>query len=300
MEKFHHNPAVPPNRDVAQRIFLLSENRVRVVYHLEPNRITSSSREFVTPPRGGEQAYNLTFDPEATTGYQVDPYAAEPKSRHLFEQLERLVAAQENSIAQARASEAETAAILASRVEEEASPALSVSVYDVARNQKAFQQREEEEEQRRLEERMQREKEMDYLAPFLSRVSNPDLLDKSQMKEVADVSTTTTAHSTQHTAHGTQHTAHSTQHTAHSTQHTAHGTRHTAHGTRHTAHSTRHTAHSTQHTAHGTQHTAHSTQHMAHSTQHTAHSTQSTILYTHMAHYKYTHTHTTHSYHTAV
>ena len=205
MEKFHHNPAVPPNRDVAQRIFLLSENRVRVVYHLEPNRITSSSREFVTPPQGGEQAYNLTFDPEATTGYQVDPYAAEPKSRHLFEQLERLVAAQENSITQARASEAETAAILASRVEEEASPVLSVSVYDVARNQKAFQQREEEEEQQRLEERMQREKEMDYLAPFLSRVSNPDLLDKSQMKEVADVSTTTTAHSTQHTAHSTQH-----------------------------------------------------------------------------------------------
>lgn len=203
MEKFHHNPALPPNSDVAQRIFLLSESRVRVVYHLEPNRITSSSREFVTPPRGGEQAYNLTFDPEATMSYQVDPYAAEAKSRHLFEQLEGLMAAQEHSIAQVRASEDETAAILASRVEEEALPVLSVSVYDVARNQKAFQQREEEEEQRRLEEKMQREKEMDYLAPFLGRISNPDQLDRSQMKEVAEVSTTVTSQLTTHTLHTT-------------------------------------------------------------------------------------------------
>ena len=74
VEKFHHNPALKPNDDVAQRLFILSENRIKVVYHLEPNRITSSTREFITPPRGGEQAYNLTFDPNATTGYQVHTY----------------------------------------------------------------------------------------------------------------------------------------------------------------------------------------------------------------------------------
>ena len=72
VERFHHNPALPPNSDVAQRLFQLTDTTlIRVTYHLEPNRITASYREFLTPPRGGEQAYNLTFDPLATSGYQV-------------------------------------------------------------------------------------------------------------------------------------------------------------------------------------------------------------------------------------
>lgn len=72
VEKFHHNPALAPNDDVAQRLFQFTDTtRIRVTYHLEPNRITASYREFLTPPRGGEQAYNLTFDPQATSGYQV-------------------------------------------------------------------------------------------------------------------------------------------------------------------------------------------------------------------------------------
>ena len=72
VEKFHHNPALAPNSDMAQRLYQLTDTpRIRVTYHLEPNRITASYREFLTPPRGGEQAYNLTFDPMATSGYQV-------------------------------------------------------------------------------------------------------------------------------------------------------------------------------------------------------------------------------------
>ena len=107
MEKFHHNPAVPPNSDIAERTFVLSENRIRIVYHLEKDRITPSTREFVTPPLSGDQAYALHFNPEMTTAYQVDPYTKEPKNRHLFELLERLVKAQEDSIAQIRAAEKE-------------------------------------------------------------------------------------------------------------------------------------------------------------------------------------------------
>ena len=37
----------------------------------------------------------------------MDPYAKEPKNRHLFEQLERLVRAQEDSIKQVRSAEKE-------------------------------------------------------------------------------------------------------------------------------------------------------------------------------------------------
>ena len=150
---------------------------------------------------------------------QVDPYAPEPKSQHLFQQLESLMAAQEDTIAQVhisctyvnvcvlqhamsdththththtpsqvRASEDEVTAILGRRNEEEANPELAVSVYDVARNQKAFQQREEEEQTAREEERLQREKERDYLAPFLGRLAgDSNTLNQDQKKEVAEV-----------------------------------------------------------------------------------------------------------------
>ena len=107
MEKFHHNPAVPPNSDIAERTFLLPENRIRLIYHPEKGRITPSTREFTTPSLTGEQAHTLTFQPEMTSAYQVDPYAKEPKQRHLFELLEKMVAAQEGSIAQIRAAEQE-------------------------------------------------------------------------------------------------------------------------------------------------------------------------------------------------
>lgn len=62
VERFHHNPLVPPNSDIAERTFLVRENRIRVVYHLEENRITPSTREFVIPQTSGDQIYTLTFD----------------------------------------------------------------------------------------------------------------------------------------------------------------------------------------------------------------------------------------------
>lgn len=72
VEKFHHNPVVPPNSDVAERTFLVRENRIKVVYHLEENRITPSTREFVIPQTSGDQIYTLTFDHvDMPSPYQV-------------------------------------------------------------------------------------------------------------------------------------------------------------------------------------------------------------------------------------
>ena len=80
------------------------------------------------------------------------------------------------------------AGILRRREEEEASPTLTVSVYDVTRNQKAFQQREEEEAVAREEERLQREKERDYLSPFIGRlVGHSGALDLEQKAAVTEV-----------------------------------------------------------------------------------------------------------------
>ena len=72
VERFHHNPSIPPNSDIAERTFLLRENRIKVIYHLEENRITPSTREFVIPPTTSDQAYTLNFDHvDMPSPYQV-------------------------------------------------------------------------------------------------------------------------------------------------------------------------------------------------------------------------------------
>lgn len=71
VDKFHPNPAIPPNSDVAEKILLFAENRIIVVYQLEEGRNTASSREFMAPPMNPEQAVILTFDPDGVTTYQV-------------------------------------------------------------------------------------------------------------------------------------------------------------------------------------------------------------------------------------
>lgn len=72
VEKFHHNPSIPPNSDVAERTFLVRENRIKVVYHLEENCITPSTREFVIPQMSGDQIYTLSFDHvDMPSPYQV-------------------------------------------------------------------------------------------------------------------------------------------------------------------------------------------------------------------------------------
>ena len=74
VERFRQNPSIPPNSDVAERVFLLDENKIRVSYHLEKDRITPSTREYIIPQVTGDQGYNMHFDPDMTTAFQVKSY----------------------------------------------------------------------------------------------------------------------------------------------------------------------------------------------------------------------------------
>ena len=60
-------------------------------------------------------------------------------------------------------------------------------MYDVARNEDARKHREELEQKLAEEERIRKEKEMDYLAPFLARIGDPAILSRKEMEEVAEV-----------------------------------------------------------------------------------------------------------------
>ena len=81
----------------------------------------------------------------------------------------------------------QTQAILNARLKEELNISLSISVYDVARNEMAREHRKEQEAKKAEEERIRKEKEMDYLAPFLARIGDPPKLTKQQMQEVTQV-----------------------------------------------------------------------------------------------------------------
>ena len=71
VERFHHNPAIPPNSDVAERVFLLFDSKIRISYHLEENRIIPSTREYITPQVTGDHGYSIHFDPDITSAFQV-------------------------------------------------------------------------------------------------------------------------------------------------------------------------------------------------------------------------------------
>lgn len=71
VDKFHPNPALPANSDVAERTLLFVDNQIKIVYQLEEGRNIASTRDFVVPPMNPDQAVLLTFDPDATSSYQV-------------------------------------------------------------------------------------------------------------------------------------------------------------------------------------------------------------------------------------
>jgi len=73
VEKFHPNPAIPPNDDKAEIHYLIGKSRIKVVYQLEKERITASTIEYQTPPMVTDQSAPLTYNPDEIYLYQVRP-----------------------------------------------------------------------------------------------------------------------------------------------------------------------------------------------------------------------------------
>ncbi|KAK3749491.1 hypothetical protein QZH41_013464 [Actinostola sp. cb2023] len=180
VERFHRNNAKEAHEDVAERVFLLSEERINLTFHLEDNRVTASTREFVRPPHTAEKGGTLTMTPDMTTSFQVDPLSKPPKNLKVYNVLVFLVDAEEKSILQVRISEDEVKEILQQRITEEAAPQLSVSVYDTERNEKAKLHREELERKQREEAMKKHETELDYLAPFLAQIGDPPRISRQE------------------------------------------------------------------------------------------------------------------------
>ena len=71
IEKFHRNLTKKADDDVAERLFLLSEERISLVFHLEEDRVTASTRDFVKPAYTDDKNNSFIMTPDMTTTFQV-------------------------------------------------------------------------------------------------------------------------------------------------------------------------------------------------------------------------------------
>ncbi|KAM4614463.1 dynein regulatory complex subunit 7 [Discoglossus pictus] len=183
-ERFHRNKDKSANEDVAERVFLINEDRIQLHCHRENDNITTSYWEYLKPPNLGEKGTHVVLTPETCISYQVEACDKFQKQLYVYETLMSLQEAEQNSKDQVRRSEAEVLEILSVRAEEEADPQLTVSIYDTERNEKSKEQRENQE--RALQEEQQRRAmlELDYLAPFLAQMGDPEKLRHDQANQV--------------------------------------------------------------------------------------------------------------------
>ncbi|XP_077994789.1 dynein regulatory complex subunit 7-like [Glandiceps talaboti] len=180
VDKFHRNRAKPANEDVAERVFLIAEDRIQLTFHHEDTKISASTREFLKPPNANDKGSVLQMTPDMTTTFQVDNTSKTPKNLVIYQMLVHLIENEEGTINSVRECEEEVREILSDRINEEAASELSISVYDTERNEKAKQHRKEL-ERLQLEEKMRREEmELDYLAPFLAQIGDPEKISKQQ------------------------------------------------------------------------------------------------------------------------
>ncbi|KAI4893378.1 hypothetical protein NFI96_022502 [Prochilodus magdalenae] len=180
VERFHRDPSKAASEDVAERVFLLSEDRIQVTYHREEDRIIPAWRNFIKPRDTGDSQTTHAFTPQMASTFQVDPFEKPCKNLFLYETLMALMKEEENVLMRIKDSEKEVRAILAARQQEESGMELRISIYNTARNEKACCHREALERLAKEELLRKEEKELDVLSPFLARLGDPESLTRQQ------------------------------------------------------------------------------------------------------------------------
>ncbi|XP_065497077.1 dynein regulatory complex subunit 7 isoform X2 [Caloenas nicobarica] len=178
-ECFHRNPEKPADEDVAERIFLITEEMIHLTYHLKDNYLTASQKDFFKIPEGEIRGSEDVMTPDMCITYQAG-FSKEEKLVHLYKMLQELTEVEKQLKEQVRRSEAEVLNILKTRENEENSIKLLVSIYDTERNEKRRQEYEAMKNTREDKLLGQKGQDLDYLAPFLIQIDNTEKMTKAQ------------------------------------------------------------------------------------------------------------------------
>ncbi|NWS58987.1 DRC7 protein, partial [Chunga burmeisteri] len=175
-ECFHRNLEKPADEDVAERIFLITEETIRLTYHLKDRYITASKKDFFKAAERGRKGKEIFMTPEMRITYQAGSSEKDKKVLHLYKLLQELTEEEKQLKQQVRQSEAEVLNILKICENEETALKLSVSIYNTERNEKRRQQYE------AMVGRLlgQEEQDLDYLAPFLIQSGHRKKMTKEQ------------------------------------------------------------------------------------------------------------------------
>ncbi|NXC50715.1 DRC7 protein, partial [Penelope pileata] len=184
-ECFHRNPLKPADEDVAERVFQIEEEMIQLTYHLKDKYITASKKDFFKPEEGYRNESEL-MTPEMCITYQAGSPEQHPKLVHLYKLLQELTEEEKQLKKQVQQSQAEMLKILKIRENEEADIKLSASIYNTERNEKRRQEYEAMMKAKEDELSGQMEQALDYLAPFLIQIGNPEKMTKAQALRLRD------------------------------------------------------------------------------------------------------------------
>ncbi|NWQ91147.1 DRC7 protein, partial [Burhinus bistriatus] len=185
-ECFHRNPEKPADEDVAERIFLITEEMIQLTYHLKDKYITASKKDFFKVAEKDRKRNEIIMTPEMCITYQAGSCEKDKKLLHLYKLLQKLTVEEKQLKQQVRQSEAEVLNILKIRENEETNVKLSVSIYNTERNEKRRQQYEAMKNTMEDELQGQGEQDLDYLAPFLFQIGHREKMTKGQALRVRD------------------------------------------------------------------------------------------------------------------
>jgi len=89
-EKYNRNPEIPAHKDAAKKTYFVKKEKIKVVFHREKDRIIQSWREFKKPV--SEQKENIN---ELVTEFQINPLLKQPKKQYLYDELCKLITAEQ-------------------------------------------------------------------------------------------------------------------------------------------------------------------------------------------------------------
>ncbi|NXL51043.1 DRC7 protein, partial [Podilymbus podiceps] len=177
-ECFHRNLEKPADEDVAECIFLITEEAIHLTYHLKDKCITASKKDFFKAAEWDRKGKEIVMTPEMCITYQAGCSEKDKKLLHLYKLLQELTEEKKQLKRQARRSEAEVLNILKIRENEETAVKLLVSVYNTQRNEKRRQQYQAMENTMEDELLGQKEQDLDYLVPFFVKIGHREKITK--------------------------------------------------------------------------------------------------------------------------
>ncbi|NXX98916.1 DRC7 protein, partial [Centropus bengalensis] len=183
-ECFCRNLEKPADEDVAERIFLITEEKIHLTYHLKHKYFTASTKDLFRAVRD-RKGRVMGTTPKICASYQAGSSEKEEKLLREYNLLQELAKEEKLLKRRIRQSETEMLNILKIRKNEEMAIQLSDPNYDTESDEKRGQQHEAM-KRKKEDELSQEERDLDYLAPFLIRLGYKGKMTKEQALNLRD------------------------------------------------------------------------------------------------------------------